>query len=409
MTKMGSLTITDLPMNRETLSLTGLCAKERGIVAALPSTVVPGFRWDRFLDAASRHKVTGLVHQAFSSGHAPAPTRDVLVQLKREAASKVAVKALLLAEWKRVDEALQAASIRVLMVKGPALALQLYGAPCAREFRDIDLMVDAGAVERVIEVFTSLGYETLYLDSAVGTTKRKFLIATLRHIVFKKKGFPAFFEVHGMKGADIGLAPIGIEEAFVRSERLYFEGMSFPTLGRDDHALLVLLHGAYHSWCTLQWVLDASVLLENVSLQLLPEPNKTWFGLDPQYVLDSFALLARRLFSLPALDSLYPPEGPRMRKATAFSEYALAQLAGDGADPTNYMAIIESKIAQSRLYRGFIPKLRSWSWIVTPNCNDIEAFRGADPPLIVYYLARPLLVLARIAGRLADRNGVRKT
>jgi hypothetical protein len=400
-------------MNLETLYMTELCARERGLVAACPSEAGPGFRWDRFLDAAECHKVVGLVYQAFSSGRAPAPPADVLAQLKRKAAAKAAIKAMLLAEWQRVYEALRAASIRVLMIKGPALALQLYGDPNAREFRDIDLMVDAGTMERVVVVFSSLGYELSYpdpeLEPELGKAKREFLIATVRHIAFKKKEFPAFFEVHGVKGNDIGLAPIGIEAAFARSERLTFEGMSFPTLGREDHALLALLHGAYHSWCTLQWVLDAAVLLENSYLLLMPESTEGWTSIDPQYALDSFALMASRLFYLPALDSFYPPQGSRARRGMAFSKYALARLAGDGADRSNFFPIIEDKIALSRLYCGFIPKLRSWAWIVRPNSNDFAAFRGVDPPLFVYYLARPFLVLTRIVKRLAGRRAARET
>lgn len=122
----------EIAVSAETLYLTGICARERGLEAAIPPETGPGFDWAGFVETADRHKVLGLAYRAFSRARAPSPPSEILARLKREAASKEAAKAMLLAEWRRVDEALRGASIRVMMIKGPALSLQLYGDPDAR-------------------------------------------------------------------------------------------------------------------------------------------------------------------------------------------------------------------------------------------------------------------------------------
>ena len=393
----------EIAVSAETLYLTGICARERGLEAAIPPETGPGFDWAGFVETADRHKVLGLAYRAFSRARAPSPPSEILARLKREAASKEAAKAMLLAEWRRVDEALRGASIRVMMIKGPALSLQLYGDPDAREFRDIDLLVDTGSLGQAREAFTSIGYEELFPFSEFGTAKQKLLNRASQHIAFKKKGVPAYFEVHGTKDKIIGIAPIGIEEAFERSEGLRFEGISFPTLERDDHALFVLIHGARHGWCTLQWILDAGVLLESSSLRLDSGSMRTWVGIDPRYALDSFAILARQLFAPPAFDRFQPPAGPRMKRARYIATSAISQFAEGVTGITNYRTAFKNGIAAARLRRRFIPKLRTWSWIVTPSLNDFRFFRSANLPIFVYYFLRPFLVLARFAGRIAGR------
>jgi hypothetical protein len=393
----------EIVMSAETLYLTGLCARERGLVGAIPSEPGPGFDWAGFVEAADRHKVLGLAYSAFSSGRSPSPPTEILARLKREAASKAAAKAMLIAEWRRVDEVLRGASIRVMMIKGPALALQLYGDPGAREFRDIDILVDAGSLKQAGEAFTSIGYEEISLFPEFGRAKQKVLNRASHHTAFKKRGIPAYFEVHGTNDKDIGIAPIGIEEAFERSQGLRFEGIPFPTLERNDHALFVLLHGARHRWCALQWILDAAVMLEGPSLRLDSGPIRSWGGVDPRYALDSFALFAGRLFALPFLDRFQPPPGPRMKRARSIVTSVFEQFAEGATDTKNYKTAINRSIAITRLQRRFIPKLRAWSWIVTPSLNDFRFFRSANLPIFVYYFLRPFFVLVRFARRFAGR------
>jgi hypothetical protein len=390
-------------MSPEIFYLTGLCAKERGLMDAIPSEPGPGFNWAGFVEAADRHKVLGLAYRAFSSGRTPSPPADIFARLKREAFSRAAATAMLIREWRRVDEALRGASIRVMMVKGPALSLQLYGDPCAREFRDIDLVVDAGSLKQASESFTSIGYEEISLFPELVRAKQKVLNRASHHLAFKKKGIPAYFEVHVTSDKDIGLAPIGIEEAFGRSDRLCFEGIPFPTLERNDHALFVLLHGARHVWCALQWILDAAVMLERSSLRFDSGPMRSWGGVDPCYALDSFALLARRLFVSPALEHFQPPPGPRMKRARSIATSAFEQFVEGVANSNDYKAAIKNTIAVAQLHRKFILKLRTWSWIVTPTINDFQVFKDADLPIFVYYLLRPFLGFVRIRRRIARR------
>lgn len=392
-------------MSRETLHLVDLCAKQRGFSAV--RSVEPGssFDWSRFLDAADRHKVVGLAYRSFAGGHAPLPPPEILARLKRSAAAKAAAKSMLLSDWLKVEEALRAADVRVLMIKGPALSLQLYGDAGSREWRDIDLLVDASALERTADVFASIGYEAQNADFDWSKPKREFLRREDRHLTLKKKGFPTYFEVHGAKSGSIGLAPIAVDEAFERAEFLRSEGMVFPTFGRSDHALLALIHGAHHEWCQLQWVLDAMSLLDDPSVHLVTRAKGTWEDIDPLYALDSFLVLADRLFVAPSLDRFGPATRLRNRRAAGLSRFAYAQFAVGGAGMVGFRHIMGHEATYlPRLRRGLAGKARMLTKLARPNVADLASFRNRDLPLFVYYLARPFLLAVRVARRAAGRQ-----
>jgi len=405
----GTRTSEPTAISPETLFLVDLCARQRGLAAARPMEPGTTLDWERFLYEVARHKVIGLVYRAFSGGLATLPPPEIFRRIKQEAATKAAAKSMQLAAWGVVGKALEDAGIRTLMVKGPALSLQLYGDPGARESRDIDLLVDAANMGRTSELFKSMGYETIDESFDINEKVARFQESKSRHIAFKKKGFPAYFEIHGIQGADIVLAPIPVEEAFARSVRLLSDGLEFPTLAADDHALVVLLHGAHHGWFTLQWVLDAMATLRNREINFDKMMDLGWRGEDPQFALDSFALFASQLFVDPDLDHFLPPQGKRMARAIGLSRLAFDQFATGGVGVTKYRFLFKTTVHLWKLKRGLAAKLASLSWIVTPTLHEFKFFKGASVPLFVYYLARPFLAAHRIARWYLSRKGSERT
>jgi hypothetical protein len=280
-------------------------------------------------------------------------------------------------------------------MKGPALSLQLYGDPLVREFRDIDLLIDAVSTGKAREIFLSLGYEAYGDARLLDPGFEEHLNAVEHHIVFKKKGFPVFFEVHGTKVAHIGLAPIGFEDAFGLAECPIWEGTLFPTLNRVHHGQLVLIHGAKHVWCQLQWVLDALGMLKDSSGPLEPDPYLSWRDIDPEYASDSFALLAGKLFEPSPVAHFIPPKGLRARRAKALANYALKRFAESGGRLNSVGQYLSRCLFYlPRLNRTFAGKAKASSPILKPNSNDLRAF-GGRLPLFSYFLLRPFLASMR--------------
>jgi hypothetical protein len=378
----------------ETLFLIDLCAANMGLSSRRPA-VEEGFDWNRFLDVSARHRVEGIVYRAFCCDIALAPPPDVLASLRRMVAAQATVRAILLAEWRRASEALRAAGVRVLMMKGPALSIQLYGEPSRRAYRDIDLLIEADLMDRGIQAFASIGYSINNDEFEEDLPRRDFLQRKLRHIVLKRDGLPVYFELHAAKGRDIGLAPLDAGRVFDRSESLTWEGTLFPTLSKGDHALLVVLHGAHHAWCSLQWVLDSMALLRDPSVRLDLTSMRTWPGEDPQYSMDCLALLAHRLFGAHCLDGYLPPMGARMRRAVALSRYPLSLYCTGGPRILGRIVFIRGLFFNVKSHRGGIARFKSIAAFARPSINDVRSLPGVGLPIFAYYILRPFLVVSR--------------
>ena len=95
------------------------------------------------LDAAQWHGVSPLLtHRFHRSGAPPGWPASVLARLAEDARAHTVHEPLLRAESLRVLEALRAADIRPVLVKGTHLAYSHYSNPCLRPRGDTDLLIE---------------------------------------------------------------------------------------------------------------------------------------------------------------------------------------------------------------------------------------------------------------------------
>ena len=105
------------------------------IVAGAPPD---GLDWDRLLALLSDHHVVTVLGPLLLAGPLPARHRDALAGEVRDAGLRTAV---MLLELERILPALEAADCRPLLLKGAALAIDVYPAPEQRWFLDVDVLV----------------------------------------------------------------------------------------------------------------------------------------------------------------------------------------------------------------------------------------------------------------------------
>jgi hypothetical protein len=388
-----------LGLDPETALLLDLCARARGLRPALPASPGAAPDWLRLVDIAERHKVSGLLYRAMAEGLCPPPPPEAREAAKRAASAKAAISTMLISEWKRLLAAFETEGVRVLMIKGPALALQLYGDPRARDFRDIDLLIRREDSAGAARAFASRGY----LGEANGLPpgyRLDFAQAAEPHIIYTKPGFPLFFELHRTGGSHIGLAPIDPEAAFARALRPEGDGVAYPTLCPADHGLLVLCHGAKHTWCILQWILDCQAFLGDPSLTLAGGSLPSWGRIEPARCFEAFALLSRRLFGETGADRYQPTGRARTRRATAIADFSLRALAEPERAARPIASMIDrgrSKFLLSRTRRGAI--LAFFVIHSRPGAEDLKHFPSLRLPIAFFYVARPFFVAVRKAAR----------
>jgi hypothetical protein len=135
-----------------------LAAGEAEFLAALAGAT----DWDGFEAFLIRQRLLAWVAPALTGdaarGLAPEPLRERLVEHRRE---RLARNAALLRESAEVRDALAAAGIETLFLKGLYFGERLYGDPSRRQQRDVDVLVRSACFEPALEVLGRLGFDVV--------------------------------------------------------------------------------------------------------------------------------------------------------------------------------------------------------------------------------------------------------
>jgi hypothetical protein len=184
---------------------------------------VPASDHAAIVDAANRHGMRGVLHDAATSAGAPSLTRvlhdDAVIAIARESVSAL--------ELRRVLDGLARADVQALVVKGAGLAYSIYDAPWQRSRVDTDLLVAASQREQGQSTLEALGYtpsDALTSGSLVSSQRafERCDAAGLQHVI------------------DLHWQPV--------NPRLFADALPFDDLWRDREPLRALGSG---------WTLDA--------------------------------------------------------------------------------------------------------------------------------------------------------
>jgi len=121
------------------------CARlhmDEAAVERARAQIARGPDWTRFWDLACRHSVTPLLHRSLPPVAAGCPVpAGVLAQAEHAYSLNALRNALRYDALGALLQALRAANVPVIVLKGAALAERIYGDPALRVFGDVDLLV----------------------------------------------------------------------------------------------------------------------------------------------------------------------------------------------------------------------------------------------------------------------------
>ncbi len=213
--------------------------------------------WPWLVQAADRHGVLPLLSRHLHTFPEVVPV--VVMRALRERRLSDAARGLrLAAELVRLLDALAAAGLRAVTLKGPALGAALYGDLTLRTCRDLDLLVPEADLEPATLVIASSGYAAQPFESRPDT----------------EPAHGGEWERVLVRGDDIvelhaRLSPLDFafrlddEPLWQRLEPVRIAGRDVPTLGCEDLLLYLSAHGARHRWGRLQWIADIAELVHS--------------------------------------------------------------------------------------------------------------------------------------------------
>jgi hypothetical protein len=211
--------------------------------------------WRYLLRIARRHGLMPLLYWHLNALCPEAVPAAALAALRDHFASNLRHNLLLTGELRTLLKRFEAAAVRAVPFKGPALTAALYGNLALREFCDLDVLVHRDDVPRARTMLESLGYRSDWPLTEAQT------VTFVRHhtdLSFRDKGRGILLEIHWEflpKLLGFALDPA---RAWRRLERVSLGGEAVPTLSPADTLLLATAHGCKHGWERLAWVCDVA-------------------------------------------------------------------------------------------------------------------------------------------------------
>ncbi len=354
-----------------------MSAELDGLLAALPDDTGSFTRrcaevrdWPALLRDGEREGVAAVLHAAIRDAGLTLP-----FEARQAAERQGALDALWRAQLDRtLDEALAALdahAIRVVPLKGPALAERLYPDPSVRPSSDLDLLVAPGDLDRAAAALATLGYQP-----EAGPADRYH--RAHHHHIHLLRAQPPMIELHFRAYAGFGIV-VPADALLARAaERRTARGRRIWVPAPEDEWLYLAVHAAGHAFERLIWLHDLKLLLRR-------HPDLDWTAVaDRARALGVATAVAATCDALRRLDTPVPvarglgvSRGPRRlllvplgavaRRAGAGPTRTLAQLlwmsslCDRPACAVRFLAHHGGRIARRRVHRSF-PGLAPAEW-----------------------------------------------
>lgn len=215
--------------------------------------------WEKFLGLAERHRVVPQVYAQLAKclGQIPEACATKLHRAYQENARKAL---WFTNELLGILKHLADNGIRAVPYKGPALAQLLYGDVTARQFSDLDILVDPQDVVSARVALGTLGYRPTIELSA--PEERAYVDSGYEYSCDGPAG-PHLLELQWRILPKFYAIELEAAELFARAHSTQIGGECVQSLHADDLLLVLCVHAAKHVWGQLSWICDIGRLAQS--------------------------------------------------------------------------------------------------------------------------------------------------
>lgn len=216
-----------------------------------------GLDWDRAITLACAHGLMPLLCHHLSSLHPdaiPAAAAGRLgVLFMRNAGRNVRF----LQELREVVDAFDARGIQAAVLKGPPLAVELYGDIALKQQSDVDLLIRPGDAAEAGRVLESLGYRPQFALKGAGEQALLHFRSERAYL----RGETSLVDLHWELESRCFAFEHDMDRIWARTVEVSVEGRRVRTLSPADLLLHLCVHGARHGWDRLILVCDIAEIV----------------------------------------------------------------------------------------------------------------------------------------------------
>ncbi|WIV19414.1 nucleotidyltransferase family protein [Paenibacillus polygoni] len=246
--------------------------------------------WNKFLDLAFHHRVYPILYVRLKEYTNTSIPHTVIKALHSKYSTNVINMLRLSSELEKINKEFLDLNIQSLLLKGPVLALKLYGDLSLRTSKDLDILVSPHHVTQAEEILVRLGYETEEKDQdAINIRKRKQY-----HISYVHPLRLTQVELHWHMSLE--LPGPSFEDLWERRITATVSSSPINYLGNEDLLVYLVSHGSKHGWFRLRWLYDIDQMMSKdmINIEKLKQIYKSDGG---QHLAGQSLLLTSKLFS----------------------------------------------------------------------------------------------------------------
>ncbi|MCM3574680.1 nucleotidyltransferase family protein [Mesobacillus subterraneus] len=211
--------------------------------------------WKLFLNLSFHHRVFPSIASKLKAIKANIVPEFVISNLNKAYRNNTINMLYLLGETEYISKLLKASHVPTLFLKGPSLAVDLYGDTSSRTSSDLDILVPIHQLEKAEEILIKSGYiKDDYFETVLNDWKWRH-----HHLSFFHPEKKVKVEVHWRLNPGPSFEP-SFEDLWNRKRKCRVSSVNI--LGKEDLFVFLVTHGARHGWSRLRWLIDIHQLLE---------------------------------------------------------------------------------------------------------------------------------------------------
>lgn len=370
--------------------------------------------WDAFIGLVNRHRVPSLVYnnlKRFTGNSIPEIVRTRLKNCFHRNAQQVLAKT---AELMRIVKKFNQNNIPVLPLKGPVLALQVFGDVGLRHVGDLDIMVPAECVKKAENLMLQEGYRRTYPGFDLTPRQHSYYTLHSKHSEFYNQDRRISVELHWRLCSNPYLFPLQFDAIWKDRQTVRLAGADVAALSLEHTILFLCVHGATHAWFKLFWLNDIARLLQKYQTIDWSKLMVHAARLGVRRMVAEGVILANLLLDspLPGQVRVYAEKDKAVYSLARMALYLIRHPGGPSYRPFT-PAFFYSKLYQSMLRGNQQYKLSFFLAQIGADCDDWERVPLPDTLFPFYYLVRPLFWFfsryvpkIKVERRMGRRNGV---
>lgn len=214
-------------------------------------SVFEGIDWDEFIRLIRHHRVNPVIFTKLKKVEHSFIPSYVLQTLYKEYQKNTFQMLKLSGEMEQLSRLFTENQISLLFLKGPVIAVDLYGDISLRTSNDLDVMVPIHCLESVDGLLLKLGYvKDDYFSTFLNEWRWRHHHVSYFH---PQKGIK--LEIHWRLNPGPAKEP-NFHELWERRRTSSLSSYPIYLLGKEDLFLFLASHGARHGWSRLRWLVD---------------------------------------------------------------------------------------------------------------------------------------------------------